>query len=374
MNNIYFFKIGSNSHKNPTIARILADGFPDCEVRVVDVRDDVVLKTPRKEVRTLFDVTSNSRNLKIRSRAVYDMIREWVSKNVDPKTTRFVFQTQSLFDSRNPDVPYFVYTDHTYLANRNYPSPWNRLNETEEWEHRERSFYRKVTRIFTTSNFARESLIKDYAVEPRRVQCVYSGANAAGSRELRPKTEFGKRILFVGYDWERKGGPVLMEAFDHVVRAIPDAELWIVGCAPEVKNPRCKVFGKLSLKETAKRFEAADLFSLPSFKDPAAIVLGEAAAYGLPIVATNVGGSPDRVLEGETGYLVSAGDSETLAKRLITLLSDVEKCKLFSRNAVQLAQERFSWSAVAKKLLSGIKEELGAVNLDAELAETDRLK
>ena len=108
------------------------------------------------------------------------------------------------------------------------------------------------------------------------------------------------------------------------------------------------------------RFEAADLFCLPSFKDPAAIVLGEAAAYGLPIVATNVGGSADRVLEGETGYLVKAGDSETLAKQLITLLGDVEKCKSFSRNAVQLAQERFSWSAVAEKLLSGIKERLAS--------------
>ena len=54
--------------------------------------------------------------------------------------------------------------------------------------------------------------------------------------------------MFVGYDWERKGGPVLMEAFDRVVRAIPDAELWVVGCAPDVKNSRCTVFGKLSLK------------------------------------------------------------------------------------------------------------------------------
>ena len=368
MKNIYFFKVGSNSHKNPIIARILREGFSECEVRVVDVMDDIVLKSPRKIVQALFDVASKfrhevfkqKRNPKIRSRAVYETIREWVSKNIDPKTTRFVFQTQSLFDSRHPAVPYFVYTDHTYLANRNYPSPWNRLNETEEWEYREHTFYREVTRIFTTSNYARESLIEDYGVEPGGVQCVYSGANTADSRELRPKTEFGKRILFVGYDWERKGGPVLMEAFDRVVRAIPDAELWVVGCAPDVKNSRCRVFGKLSLKETAKRFEAADLFCLPSFKDPAAIVLGEAAAYGLPIVATNVGGSADRVLEGETGYLVKAGDSETLAKQLITLLGDVEKCKSFSRNAVQLAQERFSWSAVAEKLLSGIKERLAS--------------
>ena len=260
MKNIYFFKVGSNSHKNPIIARILREGFSECEVRVVDVMDDIVLKSPRKIVQALFDVASKfrhevfkqKRNPKIRSRAVYETIREWVSKNIDPKTTRFVFQTQSLFDSRHPAVPYFVYTDHTYLANRNYPSPWNRLNETEEWEYREHTFYREVTRIFTTSNYARESLIEDYGVEPGGVQCVYSGANTADSRELRPKTEFGKRILFVGYDWERKGGPVLMEAFDRVVRAIPDAELWVVGCAPDVKNSRCRVFGKLSLKGNSK--------------------------------------------------------------------------------------------------------------------------
>ena len=132
--------------------------------------DDIVLKSPRKIVQALFDVASKfrhevfkqKRNPKIRSRAVYETIREWVSKNIDPKTTRFVFQTQSLFDSRHPAVPYFVYTDHTYLANRNYPSPWNRLNETEEWEYREHTFYREVTRIFTTSNYARGSLIEDY--------------------------------------------------------------------------------------------------------------------------------------------------------------------------------------------------------------------
>jgi glycosyltransferase involved in cell wall biosynthesis len=211
-------------------------------------------------------------------------------------------------------------------------------------------------------------LIEDYGAEPSRVQCVYSGANTADSRKLRPRAEFGKRILFVGYQWERKGGPVLMKAFDRVVEAIPDAELWVVGCAPEVKDPRCKVFGKLSLEDTAKRFEAADLFCLPSYKDPAAIVLGEAAAYGLPIVATDVGGSADRVLDGKTGYLVKAGDSEALAKQLIALLGDAEMCKSFSRNAVQLAKERFSWNVVATKLVGGIKEGLAsshrAENLD----------
>ena len=132
-----------------------------------------------------------------------------------------------------------------YLANRNYPSPWNRLNETAEWEYREHTFYREVTRIFTTSNYARESLIRATAWS-RGVCNVFIQGEHGEFERTSSQDGIWKANFFVGYDWERKGGPVLMEAFDRVVRAIPDAELWVVGCAPDVKNSRCRVFGKLS--------------------------------------------------------------------------------------------------------------------------------
>jgi len=126
-----------------------------------------------------------------------------------------------------------------------------------------------------------------------------------------------KNILFVGIDWKRKGGPVLLEAFRRVRHAHPEATLTIVGRSPEVTQPGVEVVGRLPLIEVARYYRSASIFCLPTLNEPFGLVLLEAFSYGLPIVATRIGAIPEIVEDGESGYLVGPQNTDELADRLI---------------------------------------------------------
>jgi glycosyltransferase involved in cell wall biosynthesis len=362
---ILFFKVGTNSQKNPFIARELERGFPEAKVRTVDVVEDIVLRSPVAAVGAFAESLARRGWRILRHRhnptmyfpplaSSHRAIQAWLRTNIRPAETLFAFANQSLFEASTAGVPHFVYTDHTHLANARYPG--QPFTPDRRWLARERQIYERATRCFTTSNFARRSIIEDYSIAPERVHCVYSGANAAAGATPPEREEFHRRILFVGVEWERKGGPELAAAFADVRRTFPDAELWIAGCTPHVEAAR--IFGRLPVAELGRLYAEADIFCLPSRKDPSAIALGEAALAGLPIVATDVGGSSDRVLDGESGYLIAPGDHAALADRLRTLLGDPTRCAAMGRRGFALAQERFTWAAVGDRLTRHIREAL----------------
>jgi glycosyltransferase involved in cell wall biosynthesis len=159
-----------------------------------------------------------------------------------------------------------------------------------------------------------------------------------------------KNILFVGVDWERKGGPELVEAFRAVRDRFPDARLTIVGCSPRIDMPGCEVAGKVPLADVHQYFEQASIFCLPTRLEPFGVVFVEALHHKLPIVATNVGAIPDFVIEGESGYLVPPRAVELLAQALVSLIGDPEKCRQFGEKGFNLARERYSWERVGARI------------------------
>lgn len=125
-------------------------------------------------------------------------------------------------------------------------------------------------------------------------------------------------------DWERKGGPELIEAFVQVRKRIPSATLTIAGCSPRVNTPGCTVLGPVPPSASGSFFEQASVFCLPTRHDPCGFVLAEALAYGLPIVATRVGALPDMVTDGVNGFLVPPRDASAVADALSSVLADEE--------------------------------------------------
>ena len=85
------------------------------------------------------------------------------------------------------------------------------------WQALEAAIYHNASRVFVRSHNVLQTLVTHYGLEPERVHCVYAGSNVKVA--LRPRSgerHDGKRILFVGLDWERKGGPTLLEAFRRI--------------------------------------------------------------------------------------------------------------------------------------------------------------
>lgn len=145
-------------------------------------------------------------------------------------------------------------------------------------------------------------------------------------------------IVFVGRLDSVKGGRLLLEAFGTLRDRHPDAVLRIVGDGPDRPameararelnlGARASFLGYRTQTEVAEVLSGADMLVLPSFAEGVPVVLMEAMASGLPVVSTRIAGIPELVEDGRTGFLVPAGDLDSLTARIDTLLSDPARAR-----------------------------------------------
>ena len=167
----------------------------------------------------------------------------------------------------------------------------------------------------------------------RIVHCGVEPAKYADQAVTGSNSAPGKTMIFVGRLAAVKGVRVLIEAFTKVHAKDPEARLVLVGDGPERKdleayvtkmgcNNAVRFTGYLSQDEVAHELSAADLFVLPSFAEGVPVVLMEALASGLPVIATRIAGIGELVEPNETGDLVSPGDVEGLTRAILRLLGD----------------------------------------------------
>jgi glycosyltransferase involved in cell wall biosynthesis len=236
----------------------------------------------------------------------------------------------------------------------------------------DRQAYRLNRRVFqaaaglvTWSEWARQSLADDYGVDPARVRVLAPGAGAAyfdlGARRAtreppRRRTEEPVRLLFVGGDFERKGGPLLLDCLDSPLA--DQCELHVVTKEAVAGRRNVHVHRGLgpNSAELLALFAAADIFVLPSNAECLAVVLMEATAAGLPVVTTNVGALSEAVQPGESGLLVRAGDGRALRQALETLVLDQRLRERMGRAGHVLAREKFDARRNNRALLDLVVE------------------
>jgi glycosyltransferase involved in cell wall biosynthesis len=365
---IAFIKCGKFSHVNEIIHGIITKEFPDAEVEVIDILKDLVSD---RDPLTLFHSVKSygmslsaypARVLERRAYTVYfyKNLRKVLLKRLSGRKYLFTFQTQSFFDGSLPGTPHFLYTDHTALANLSYPGFDKKDMPVERWIECEKDIYRNATVSFTMSANIAKSIVDEYDREAKNVVCVYCGANAIVPEDepFDDKRYAQLNILFVGVEWERKGGPVLVEAFELVRRQFPEATLTIVGCSPKINVANCTVVGRIPLAEVSAYFKQASVFCMPTRFEPFGIVFLEAMAHKLPIVATNIGAIPELVVEGKNGYTIEPNDPQKLADKLIELLGSPEKCKTFGAHGHQHMWNKYTWDKTGARLRENIEQYL----------------
>jgi glycosyltransferase involved in cell wall biosynthesis len=223
------------------------------------------------------------------------------------------------------------------------------------WEARRAGIYEGARMCTAASHWAADSLLTDYGIAPERVAVVGFGANhLPGPRELQGGAP---RFLFVGIDWERKGGPVLLRAFSRLRESCPDATLDIVGGHPPLSLPGVRGHGVLSQARLEDRerilalFARASCLVMPSLVEPFGIVYVEAASAGIPSIVSGEGGARDIVGE-EGGAVVQPGDEDGLLEAMLRLADPVT-----AREMGEAARERsrlYTWSKVAERLLRAL--------------------
>ncbi len=216
------------------------------------------------------------------------------------------------------------------------------------------------------------AMVRDISgVEPTVVPfaAAVGAGDEAGSAPREPfsgGTREPIRILFVGRLVERKGVDVLVRALPEILATRP-ARLTVVGegewetrirdAAREAGVEESVQFtGYVTSEELSRLYRTADVFVLPAVVDRKGdteglgVVLLEAMRHGRPVVASHVGGIPDIVEHGRSGWLVSPGDAGALARTILGLASDPEAARRIAAAGRRRAAEDFSWERILHDL------------------------
>ena len=178
-------------------------------------------------------------------------------------------------------------------------------------------------------------------------------------RVVRTERSAGRvKILFVGGDFVRKGGDLLLEVFS--ARFSDVAELHLIGRqAPQVLPPHVYAHRDLNPNDGRLRelYADADVFVQPSTADlgPTWALL-EALSCSLPVVATDVGATREVVRPGETGFLIPVGDAGALAEAMQTLIDDPGLRLRMGHHGRELIEQHYSAAANVPRILQVMKD------------------
>lgn len=280
-----------------------------------------------------------------------------------------IIQFGSAFDASRPGIPVLIWCDTCALVTRDEPFSWmGALNakDQEDVAGRERGLMTAAARVMPWSEYAGRRIAAVTGVSKARVRVTYVGPSidlsaVTGDRLSDPLAPV--RILFVGREFTRKGGDLLLEACRRLRAAGTDVRLTLVGpTALDVRDDFVDFVGFLDksvpsdVVRLADVYREADIFCLPTRREPFGIAVAEAMLTGLPVVASELSAIPEMVVDGVTGFLVPVDAIDALTARLQQLAVNPELRQRMGQVGRQHARDRFTWMAVAGRVEAAIRE------------------
>jgi len=226
---------------------------------------------------------------------------------------------------------------------------------------------RRVSRAYVFSRWARDINVR-WGADPDKLDVVYPGFPTPPEMAREKKDEFV--FLFVGTDFERKGGFEVLEAFADLASRQPSARLIVVSSDPRIPNPdrahhswvsarrresALKALEALEAKGLVQRlplvdrprlfqslYPRADAFVMPSHAEGFGFTNVEALSFGLPVISSRVGAIPEVVEDGVTGLLVPAGNVAALMAAMEALVANAAAARTMGRAARAAFLQRFT--------------------------------
>ena len=214
--------------------------------------------------------------------------------------------------------------------------------------------FRRADAFVSWCEWTKTSLVEDYGVAAERVTVIPPGIDLS---RFRPGVRNNEkpRLLFVGGDFLRKGGDLLVDVFRRRLQG--RAVLELVTPADVAEEPGIRVYRNLKANSPILQdlYASCDLFVLPTRGEVFPLAAMEALAAGLPLVATRVGGLPELVREGETGRSVEVDDANALGDALEQLICDADLRRRMSQRAREDAEERFDYRKNALRVFELVR-------------------
>jgi glycosyltransferase involved in cell wall biosynthesis len=271
------------------------------------------------------------------------------------------------------EVPTVVSLDATPV---NIGDTYGRHRELAPLEKAKLALNRRALRsaraVVAFSSWAAESVVDDYGVPEDRVLVIPSGVDPDVFTPREALRQPGPvRFLFVGGDFVRKGGADLFEA---MTRLGPVGEVDVVTTEPPAQLPpgvTVRVHTGLGPEspELAALYRRADVFCFPSRGDCSPRVVAEAMASGLPVVATDVGGIREMVVDGQSGLLVPAGSPRRFAEALGRMVNRPDERRAMGDAGLRLARTHHDAARNAEMLFDLLRRCSSGARLGQSAAE-----
>jgi glycosyltransferase involved in cell wall biosynthesis len=223
-------------------------------------------------------------------------------------------------------------------------------------------------RVVTTGEYVRQYMVREKRIDPARVVAIPSGVDLTRFDPDRVRDDlrgewgippdavvFGTAAIFR----KKKGHHYLLQATQQIVRSLPLAKLLLVGEGPQEKN-LLRIIEELGIRDSVilpgyredmpRVLNSMDVFVFPTLEEAFPNAVMEAMAMRKPVVATGVGGVPDIVQDGQTGYLVPPENPGAIAEKVIALLKDKKLREEMGIKGRKFVEENASQQMMVQRL------------------------
>ena len=268
------------------------------------------------------------------------------------------------------NIPFYVYQDLSIdllikeLKENSKPmSGYENYSLDELYKRREwqLKIYEKCSGVFTMSKWLANNLVTDTNLPKKKVHVVYMGAIIVPDKSDYHLPEGKKEtiILFIGRDFFRKGGDLVVEAFKILKEKYSsNLKLIIIGQKYWPLNGEIpdgvELIGEARGEIIRNLYMMADLYCMPSRFEPLGTVFVEALSFGVPCIGRNLCAMPEIIKPGINGYLLDNENPENLAELMVKVFEDVDmksEMKKLSKNY----SEYYSWNRVASDMVKIMK-------------------
>ncbi|WP_432205344.1 glycosyltransferase family 4 protein (plasmid) [Cetobacterium somerae] len=273
------------------------------------------------------------------------------------------------------DKPIFMYTDATFDGIKNYYKEFSNLSQLTEKEgyELEKRALENYSKSFYSSDWAKESAVKHYKILKEKIEVIPFGLNMdkipltnkiLENIEMKYQNPLFK-LLFVGKDYDRKGGAIAVEALKKLRTKGYNIELTIVGCNPLIKDSNIKIIPYIN-KNNKKEYEIykkllkeSHFLLLPTKADCTPMVSKEANSYGIPTIISNTGGIPSIVKNNVNGILIENYEEvEEFIEKIEFFIENRDEYKKISIKTREYFENNLTWEHSTNKILEVMKEEI----------------
>lgn len=275
----------------------------------------------------------------------------------------------------NTTKPVVLWTDATFAVMQNYYDCFTGLNKrTIKNSHLyEKNVIKRASLAIFSSEWAADSAIRDYGADAGKVKVIPYGANVECTRTVSDiininskKSRSICKLLFIGQEWERKGGDTAIKIAVELNKQGIETELTILGCSPPQSSSLPDFIHVLGFVDKSNKageslinnlYSESHFFVLPTIAECTPIVFSEANSFGLPVITTDTGGIGSIIRNDINGKMFGTEiDVPSCSAYLGVIFRNFERYNEYSLSSFNEHMTKLNWSASINKCVGYLRE------------------